>query len=256
MTHPSERNGNVVSIDLVKEGRSNWEALSQTDYPGRFFIAGRNSEGFLTVAYALTGRSEGSRNRKLVWEYGRLRVVSADESKSAGDKSLTIYDAVIPVEAGLVVSNGAQSKEIAMSLRTGENFQKALSLFSYEPDSPIFTSRISALISAEGLEMSNIKRGPSGETIRDNFGYPIPDEGMVRAMQTYEGTKDGKVVRFDRTPYVLDISGTDEEIADRVWNALPQDHRIAVSVVVLRPSGPKATIKNRFGGQEVEYLTP
>lgn len=252
MINPTERN--VTSFDLVREARSNLESLSKIDYPGRFFIAGRNSDGLPTVVYALTGRSEGSKNRKLVWENGKLRVMPADESKSSGDKSLTIYDAVIPVEGGLIVSNGSQGKEIATTLRIGDDFQKALSLFSYEPDEPIFTSRISALVSKEGLEMSNIKRGKKGETVRDYFGYLLPEEGIGRAMQTYDGTKGEKVKRFDREPYILDLLGTGEEIVERVWNALPKEHRIAVAVVILKPSGAQSTIKNQFGSPGVDYL--
>ena len=81
------------------------EYLQSVDYPGRIVAAGWDEDGRQMAFYAITGRSENSRNRILVSENGCIRTKAYDESKLT-DPSLVIYAASKCIDDCLIVTNG------------------------------------------------------------------------------------------------------------------------------------------------------
>ena len=56
------------------------EYLSAMEYPGRLIVAGTEESGKPFLAYAITGRSNNSRNRIMTEECGFIRTKAYDET--------------------------------------------------------------------------------------------------------------------------------------------------------------------------------
>ena len=124
--------------------------LKSNAYPGRCFVVGKSSDGKRAMfAYFIMGRSENSRNR-IFREYGdELRTEPFDESKVA-DPSLIIYSPVKVVGKEVIVTNGDQTDTIEACIKAGECFRRGLQRRTFEPDAPLYTPRISAVLHLAG----------------------------------------------------------------------------------------------------------
>jgi IMP cyclohydrolase len=113
-------------MEVAHIAARNFESyLRQNPYPGRGFLIGRSSsDAGWVMLYWIMGRSAHSRNRRFVAEGGTLRTVPVDPQLLT-DPSLIIYEAMLELPELYLVSNGAQTRTMYETLRTGGTFQEA-----------------------------------------------------------------------------------------------------------------------------------
>lgn len=216
------------------------EALRANPYPGRGIVMGFDTQGERGIqVYWVMGRSENSRNRRLVLDGETVRTEPFDPSK-VEDPSLIIYNAMRRVGDVDIVTNGDQTDTIAAAVPHGQEFQAIYSRL-YEPDAPNFTPRISGIM--------RTKRDHNGNTVRGTLTFAITSKephldqphhmthtptdsrmfGKGLAVHTYEG--DGNPLpSFRQDPYPVLLQGSDGEIAHTYWDILNAENRIALVV--------------------------
>jgi IMP cyclohydrolase len=214
-------------------------------YPGRLILIGGGSgSDRVIVAYAVTGRSPASQARRLTFEGSAVWTEPLDEEiLKKGEPELLIYRA-IAVDRRIAVSNGRQTDDIAKALKkAGEEEQpsdilsRSLDSWTYEPDSPHFTPRISGCVLTGGAAaMSIIRRRQDGGRSASIFSWTI-EPGRGRMIATYAGREETPLPSFEGEPIEVDSGeATAKEMAEAVYRALtPQDperdYRVAVTCV-------------------------
>ena len=186
--------------------------LRENPYPGRGILVSKN-----LVYYFIMGRSANSRNRIFAPTDDGIRTEAHDAAKLE-DPSLIIYHPVRKMGDALVVTNGDQTDTICVC----GDFRKGLMKREYEPDSPNFTPRISAVLNADGsFELSILKRN-NGRCLREFFCYEGADEGKGYFISTYQG--DGSPLpTFTGEPMEVTVPKPDE-----VWAALNADNKVSL----------------------------
>ena len=195
-----------------------FDTLKQNAYPGRGIVLGTSADGASAVAaYFIMGRSENSRNRVFVTDGDGIRTQAFDPSKMV-DPSLIIYAPVRVLGDTTIVTNGDQTDTICAC----GDFRKGLMKREYEPDSPNFTPRISAVLNADGsFELSILKRN-NGRCLREFFCYEGADEGKGYFISTYQG--DGNPLpTFAGEPLEVTVPKPEE-----VWAALNGDNKVSL----------------------------
>lgn len=223
------------------------ENLSGRRYPGRGIILGRTSDGrHLLTVYFITGRSASSQARKLVWESPALWTRPTDvETLKKGQVDLLIYPAVMATPAGLAVSNGKQTEDLAQALAKdlppAEALKEGLKSWSFEPDAPIHTPRISGCLRVDGRsELHLIKRRADGAEERQAFCYSGQKKGRGVLLTTYAGRDRKKLPSFVGRPRPVRMlrSASAQEAAEAVYAALKPkgdrpDYRVAAACVFM-----------------------
>ena len=147
--------------------------LTRMIYPGRFIILGRDAAGaYDIVLYGITGRSASSQARRLERRGDNVIIQPTDpDVLKTGNADLLVYPALV-LGKGIAVSNGKQTEDID-PLADGSPvrvLEKGLEGWTYEPDAPIFTPRISGcLLPDRRAALSLIKRGGDGRPERSFF---------------------------------------------------------------------------------------
>ena len=196
------------------------EYLQSVDYPGRIVAAGWDEDGRQMAFYAITGRSENSRNRILVSENGCIRTKAYDESKLT-DPSLVIYAASKCIDDCLIVTNGDHTDTIYDYLKKGRSIEEALVSRTYEPDEPSFTPRIGSVIYSDHILFFIIRR-ENGKPRRLLWRYE-KENGVCHVIHTYEA--DGNPLpSFRGAPVRVDSSS---DFLEEAWSALNPEYRVA-----------------------------
>lgn len=232
--------------------------LQENPYPGRILFIGVSGCGnYLIQGYAITGRSEGSRNRVLTpADRERVFTEPADPRKESGDPALTIYDAMLTGDGSFVVSNGRQTTAVA------SRFRKPLSAtldnpeWSYEPD-PSHTPRITGaqFLWEDGshtAEIAILKKAEEGEACdRRYFSYKNIPRGFGYLISTYEG--DGNPLpAYQGEPRLIPLSGDIRSILNTYWEALPHKHRVAIAAKFIPISGDPSLVMRMNAREKVE----
>ena len=186
--------------------------LRNNPYPGRGIAVGKDR-----VYYFIMGRSENSRNRIFVETEDGIRTEAFDAAKCS-DPSLIIYHPVRKSGGDLIVTNGDQTDTI----RDFGNFQSALMTREYEPDSPNWTPRISAILHGDGSFEISILKYADGRCLREFFCYEGCDEGKGYFISTYEGP-GSPLPSFRGEPLEIDMPEP-----EAVWTALNEDNKVSL----------------------------
>jgi len=217
------------------------EGFPTDRYSGRGLIVGRSADGenWLQI-YWLSGRSDNSRNRVLIEEEGQIRTITADRSKEV-DGANTLYTALCSVEGAHIVGNGDQVTTVTEALTTGGSFEQALRTRSVEDDPPIWTPRITAMLSGDEVCFSKIAR--NGHAF---FEAAPLEPGNGLCMHTYTGDGD-PIRRFHGDPYRVRLDGSAEELAKSSWERLDSILRVALVVKEIAADGSyRHVIVNRL----------
>jgi hypothetical protein len=115
--------------------------------------------------------------------------------------------------------------------------EEGLQSWSFEPDAPIFTPRISGcIVPSNRTALSIVRRAPDGASLRFYYEFPfIPGRGKL--ISTYPGDISNPLPSFEGDPLDVDFSErTAAETAEAVYNALKPreggpDLRVAVACV-------------------------
>jgi IMP cyclohydrolase len=225
--------------------------LASLEYPGRLIVLGAAPQGGRTVIiYAITGRSPSSQARKLVRRDGGIWVEPTDEATlKQGNVELLVYPAVLIGPSGIAVSNGRQTGDVRDRLGAGTApvaaLAAALAGWDFEPDAPIFTPRISGCLAPSGAGLSVVRRGPSGESLRNFFEVALrPGEG--RLVSTYEGPNADPLPVFRGEPRFVALAGASAaETAETAYRGLGpgpagKDFRVAVACLYVEAGRPDA----------------
>lgn len=202
--------------------------LSGNPYPGRGILLG-NLGGQAVTAYFITGRSENSRNRVFREEGDTLSILPFDAS-TVTDPKLIFYTPIRVCNDTIVVTNGDHTETVCESLIAGHSFQYAMSARCYEPDAPNYTPRIAGIALSTGrYTLGIVKKESEAPDCRRKYWSYDPKEGTAHLIHTYQ--RDGDPLpSFSGDPLELVISGTVEELASQIWNALDEQNRVALYV--------------------------
>ena len=217
------------------------EGFPTDRYSGRGLIAGRSADGESWLQlYWLSGRSENSRNRVLIEQEGQVRTATADRSKQV-DGTFTLYTALCSVGRAHVVGNGDQVKTVVEALAEGGSFEQALRKRSVEEDPPIWTPRITALVSGKKLLLSKI--GKSGHAF---FEAAPLEPGQGLCLHTYRGDGD-PILPFAEDPYPVRLEGDVDGLLLSSWERLDPELRVALVIKEILADGSfRHAIVNRL----------
>ena len=214
-------------VDIKKE-------LSQNSYPGRGIVIGKSEDGGkAVVAYFIMGRSVNSRNRVFELSGEDMRTKAFDPALRS-DPSLVIYFPVRMCENGMIVTNGDQTDTIYEYLSEGKTFEDALRTRTFEPDPPLFTPRVSGLLSfANGdftYKLSILKStdGDDNYAQRQFFEYDAKP-GLGHFIHTYKCDGD-PVPSFEGEPTPITISGDIDSFTAALWENLNEDNKVSLFV--------------------------
>lgn len=207
------------------------EALRDNPYPGRLILLARVLGGELAAGYALTGRSESSRARRIeARDHDALVVVPVG---SQGHDALRHYAAATADDQWTVYGNGVQVVEVACRLAEGAEPSQALEGLSYEPDLPIFTPRITAVVNrASHRAWFGAARRPEGERESPDITVVALGDlanGQAVLLSTYQSGGE----RVSTARCHLDVSTTaqdPEALLKELWAALDPRFRVAATV--------------------------
>lgn len=237
-------------FDPHSVAQGNLLQLSENPYPGRGIIVGLDETGkHLVQVYWIMGRSDNSRNRVFVsGENGLLATEAADPSK-VKDPSLIIYNAMRADACGnepfAVVSNGEQTDQVTELIK-GELFSTALLGYTYEPDKPNFTPRITAVSywfnRRPRAKMSILRKSPwSMECDRHFYEFGDLCAGYGHCLTTYSGDGD-PLPSFEGEPILLPLAGSAERIASTYWEALNSENKVSLAVKFISSGGSSETV--------------
>ena len=199
--------------------------LADRPYPGRVLIVARTAAG-LAGAYAATGRSEASRQRRIrLTADGDLLV-----EPTVGDAHdpLRHYRAVRRTGSHFVFSNGSQTDPVADRLEAGAAPAVALEDLEYEGDPPIFTPRITAVISDDahvwlGVAHRGSADRASSDTSVTRLGELAVGEGML--LSTSRGPVATPVTNTGPVP-ITTGAASHRELAEQLWAGLDAERRV------------------------------
>lgn len=235
-------------INKKESASENLERLRENEYPGRGIICGLDESGkHLIQTYWIMGRSEHSRNRIFVFDEddGLVKTKAADPDL-VKDPSLIIYTAMCEKNLRYVVSNGHQT----MAVINGPSDRNILSLlkrWQYESDEPNFTPRITASIflgeasSDYYAEMATIRKSPKSESCHQISHRKLMEPGLGYCITTYSGNGN-PLPSFSGTPYLLPLTGNQEEITETIWETLNEENRISLAVKFIDISTGKSRL--------------
>lgn len=205
--------------------------LCDNPYPGRGVLCARTLCGEYVGAYFLTGRSAASRDRVLRVDKDDLLVGPAAVT---GHDPLRHYVAATVTPEWLVLGNGEQVSQVADRLLAGAVATVALGGLEYEPDPPIRTSRITALLSRDGdVTVLGAARPSAGTRLTTNVMTLTvrdlePGEGVLLTTYRSDGTEVAVAAPFDEVSVTAEDSS---QLLDQVWSALNPAYRVAAAVL-------------------------
>ena len=225
-------------------------------YPGRGLVVGQAEDGGWLQVYWLMGRSENSRDRRLVVEGASMRTEATDQSKVV-DPSLIIYEAMLEFPDVYVVSNGRQTRTITDTMAAGGTFEDALATCEREEDPPNYTPRISGLVDLRGrdhgaepaiaLSILRANDGDAAFTDHSYFRPAPPPPGYGLGLTTYQC--DGRPLpSFRGDPLWFPFHGDAAAVLEAYWKALDEKNRVSIAVKRIPPEGGPGVIlvRNRF----------
>jgi IMP cyclohydrolase len=233
------------------------DALRRMEYPGRVIVIGRDpSDSSDVVLYAVTGRSPSSQARILV-DDGRAVVTKTTDPEvlKTGNPDLLVYPAVLSGDR-LAVSNGRQTEDIARASAVSPvaALDAGLKPWTYEPDAPIFTPRISGLLWPDGrAALSILKRIDDGSALRMFFETTLRP-GNASMIATYAGPNRNPLPVFAGEPLNLRLTETTPAATvEAFYDALrpegrTEDFRVAAVCLFIsrtEPSRRRTAIINR-----------
>ncbi|WP_441247930.1 IMP cyclohydrolase [Kitasatospora sp. McL0602] len=213
--------------------------LSRNPYPGRGVLCARTLGGAVLGGYFLTGRSAASKDRALRLAGDELMVGPVAPTEH---DPLRHYAAALGTPDWLVFGNGEQVSEVTARLLAGASAADSLGGLEYEPDPPIRTSRITALLSRDGsgTAVLGAARPSTGTRLTTNvmtLALHGLEPGEAVLLTTYRS--DGQTVAVAPPYQETSVGAADgDELLEEIWAALDPTYRVAAAVLdpVLGPS--------------------
>ncbi len=222
------------------------DTVRGNSYVGRGIVAGMSADGKKAVtAYFIMGRSTNSRNRVFEETEDGIIIHAYDPSKLE-DPSLVIYSPVRCIRNNMIVTNGDQTDTVYELMEkyyaSGAKdpameeflFEAALNTRCFEPDSPNFTPRISAVLrfGEKGFDykMSILKSADENgsECSRYAFSYK-PLTGLGHFIHTYN--HDGNPIpTFTGEPERVAVPDDIDGFTKEIWDSLDENNKVSLYV--------------------------
>ena len=238
--------------------------LGEGSYPGRIVGVGRTKSGKPLAVYALTGRSDMSKQRRAVIVGNSVQItplgaLTPEQEKS---KDLIIYRAMsihVPSRT-LVLSNGKQTDPIFnltchYGLSIHDALYSAMNTMGFEPDS-LKTPRIAGLILTSPyvkriLSMVVEDKTQPEEKMAEIATLDAGTPGMVDLISTYTGDYDNpkapELNLHKNWIYSANVEGNSAiEIAQEVYDALDEKVRVSAISAVLEHDGWMINVCNLY----------
>lgn len=206
------------------------------EYPGRGLFAFLEpvSES-ICFGYFVTGRSQASRQRSAIWD-GSLLSVASDSPGTKHDP-LRHYAAAIAHPESFMIGNGAQVAEMSRELGAGSTFATSGANLRFEPDSPIFTPRITLSINSKlALEFISHRACRHRTDVWPERRYYLVNRataGQLYLMTTYHGSVDRPLGSGSLESYSVD-STDGADVASQLWDSLAPQRRVLMAVFAFR----------------------
>jgi IMP cyclohydrolase len=201
---------------------------------------GRTEDGtHNVVGYGITGRSESSQDRRIVNEGEEFHVVPGGDL-NPDQMALLSYTCVRRKYEKVFVSNGRQTDVIAASppdnlmntlvqsfSHNSPHMEDGNDLLSYEPDTPIYTPRISGAVLGHKAYMCVVRRSPGGNKMVCYLDLPL-DPGFAHFISTYDGKNNvTPIPPFTSQAHTFELKEkTPQEVAEAFYGAMgPQPLR-------------------------------
>ncbi len=156
-------------------------------------------------------------------ELGKVSVVPSDRSSTMDALRHYLCAAREDESSRLVFGNGDRVAAISAALAVGDPLRKAVERFAPEPDPPLNTPRIAAVIDGEKVDRVAVRLDDRGWTARNVEPAEIaPTEVLV--LHTYSGTVDAPP--GSAPSFRLRISRLGLEPPEMVWSALSPERRV------------------------------
>ena len=192
-------------------------------YPGRGIITGTTPSGRKMFAYFIMGRSSSSRARVFERSGDDLIIKMTGQ---VSDTSLILYAPVRVCDDAVIVTNGDQTDTIYDALKSGGTFESALRTREYEPDTPHYTPRISAILTPSGYTQSILKR--AGRFFYE-YAY-TPGKGHLIHTYDHDVMRDDILPSFMGEPREVIIPEDMNAFADSLWAELDEDNKVSLYV--------------------------
>lgn len=209
--------------------------LADGTYRGRGLAVGPSTDGkSVVIVYWITGRSERSRNRRLVeLDDGTVETEFID-ARRGDDPALVVYPLLMSRGTMCVVSNGEQTQPILDVLYAGGTLESALESWTAEPDE-IATPRINGVADISDPDLCRLgvvrERTEEGQSVTDRsvFSYERLPLGSGRCLTTYDGGSEDPAP-FAGDPLCVLFENSPEATCERFCEVL--DGPLLVSVIV------------------------
>jgi len=231
---------------MTSHGSELARVLAQNAYPGRGILCARTVDGSVVGGYFVTGRSQASREREIhPTDTGELAVVARGD---AGFDPLRHYIAATASPDWLVFGNGEQVSTVAARLARAEQPSAALDDLEHEPDAPIYTDRITAIMQRPlgHLAVLGVARRSSAARRASNIitmTVRALEPGEAVLLTTYRS--DGQAIAggqpFIETSCAARNGG---ELLDEIWSALDPAYRVAAMVLSVASELDSALVRN------------
>ncbi len=211
-------------------------------YPGRGIAVHRTDDGELRWVYFLTGRSPSSQARRFVRRPGALAVGPTDAGAQFDELRHYLCATGVDGSARIVVGNGDHVATIAQLLARGLGLVQAIEELAPEPDPPINTPRIAAVLDPDADATGDGAGAVELVIVRDVGGQPERlvhpvrlgrNEGIV--VRTYVGDVAVPVGSAPLLPFAAPAAASVPEL---VWHALDPELRVVLAAGTARSAEP------------------
>lgn len=221
--------------------------LQKYEYPGRGIVVGINDDTKFFLAYFITGRSLNSKNRILELDSQNNLKTKPFKKEQLKNENLTIYTAMTKFKDIVIISNGNHTDTILKGLKNKESFEKSLKETTFEPDAPIFTPRISAVlyINEKKYAFSIIKSGDekAKSTNRIFFEFENILKGSGHLIHTYKPKNNIITNSFYGEPTIVKIPQTLEQFTNSIWESLNEKNKISLFTMSINKETKEEQIK-------------
>ena len=226
--------------------------LADGTYRGRGLALGPAPDGEgVAIVYWITGRSQRSRNRRLVASPDATVHTEFIDAGRGDDPALVVYPLLMSRGGTHVVSNGEQTQPILDALCAGRTLEQALKPWSAEPDE-LATPRITGTVQVDAPDACRLgvvrERAVDGQAVteRSVFAYEGLPPGSGRCVTTYAGGP-GDPAPFVGDPLCVRFEADPEATCARFREALAGPMLVSVIVRFAGRGGPRTAIANLQG---------
>ena len=226
--------------------------LADGTYRGRGLALGPAPDGEgVAIVYWITGRSQRSRNRRLVGSPDGTVHTEFIDAGRGDDPALVVYPLLMSRGGTHVVSNGEQTQPILDALCAGRTLEQALKPWSAEPDE-LATPRITGTVQVDAPDACRLgvvrERAVDGQAVteRSVFAYEGLPPGSGRCVTTYAGGP-GDPAPFAGDPLCVRFEADPEATCARFREALAGPMLVSVIVRFAGRGGLRTAIANLQG---------